>query len=180
MKRFTPMFRLVESVKSGNSEIPLEPSCPPRPTDVTDILFTEMSAEVLVCLLYTNILHVKFKHVCVCVRVCVQAVQVIAGVLVVLVTLLAINAIIQYLRQHNICRRKDYVSALPPVHFKPSSVMDEEEVLLLNDTEEPHSPPPQAKEPSPPLVLASTDTDELQRISLSSITKDQLPSTSSS
>ena len=99
----------------------------------------------------------------------------IAGVLVVLVTLLAINAIIQYLRQHNICRRKDYVSALPPVHFKPStSAVDEEAVLLLNDTDEPHSPP-QNKEQPPPLTVASTDTDQLQGNSLPQI-KDQLPS----
>ena len=101
----------------------------------------------------------------------------IAGVLVILVTLLAINTIIQYLRQHNICRRKDYVSALPQVHFKPSSAMDEETVLLLNDTEEPHSPP-QAEEQSTPLTIACNDTDQLQRDSLSS-TKDPRPNSNS-
>ena len=103
----------------------------------------------------------------------------ISGVIVLLVTLLAINAIIQYLRQHNICRKKDYVSALPPVHFKPTtSAMDEEEALLLNDSDEPHSPL-QTKEQTPPLTIASTDTDRLQGNSPPLI-KDQLPSNSSS
>ena len=101
----------------------------------------------------------------------------IAGVLVILVTLLAVNAVVQYLRQHNICRRKDYVSALPQVHFKPSSAVDEEAVLLLNDTEEPHSPT-QAEERSPPLTIASNDTDQLQENSQSP-TIDQLPNSNS-
>lgn len=85
----------------------------------------------------------------------------IAGVLVVVATLLIVNTIVQYLRQHNACRRKDYISALPPVHFRHSSVMDEEAVLLLNDTDEPHSSQ-QTEEQSPPLSVGSTGNDQLQ------------------
>ena len=49
IKSCTPFVSMVESVKSGNSAIPLAPPCPPQPTDVIDIVFNDTSKEILVC-----------------------------------------------------------------------------------------------------------------------------------